>query len=94
MGCKAYLYWTVKDWKLARRLVPKYKYGYRAVHFSNKFHAAFNLPNVTLNDSIVTKVEDNTITTEDGQSKDIDVSTSTDKQKPSRTSKLCPTHRF
>lgn len=67
---------TVKDKSLHEYLTPKYKFGCRIYTVSNSYYNTLNQSNVKLNTSKITQVSDQTIFTQDGQAKQLDVSIS------------------
>ena len=58
---------VVKDEQLQKELTPKFRFGCKRVMVSESYFKTFNLSHVKLHTSKIIKVNDDSITTEDGK---------------------------
>lgn len=61
--------------ELLRKVRPNYEMGCKRITPSNHYYPSLKLPNVEVIRSKITEVKDNSIVTEDGEEREIDVKT-------------------
>lgn len=69
----AHLHQQVADPKLRQHLTPRYEIGCKRVLLSDTYYPTFSLPQVTLIDSPLARVESGTLIAEDGRAVEADV---------------------
>lgn len=60
--------------ELQQNLIPKFKLGCKRLLLTNDYYPALNMPQTTVHTSAITKVNDDSITMENGVTQKLDVS--------------------
>lgn len=61
------------DINLQKALIPQFKFGCKRLLLTNDYYPALNMPNCTVHSSKITKVNDHSITMENGVTQKLDV---------------------